>query len=98
VTGSSNFRNSVDLNGNDLVGAGDITASGSVSGTLNSTGDLDMNNNDINNVVGINASGTIVGTIDAAGGHNSDITVKGSTGADCVINISHGVITGTTCP
>ena len=98
ILGSSDFRNDIDLHGHDISGAGDITASGTISGTLSSTGSLDMNNNNINAVDNILASGTISGEIDATGGYNSNIKVKGSDGNDCDINVAHGIITGTTCP
>ena len=92
VTGASDFRNDIALHGHDITGAGTIT------GILSSSGNLDMNSHDINDVDNVSASGTISGTIDADGGHNSDITVKGSDGNNCTINISHGIITGTNCP
>ena len=92
VTGASDFRNSLALHGHDITGAGTI------SGILSSAGNIDMNNHNINSVNDITAGGTIFGTIDADSGYNSDVTVKGSDGNDCKINIAHGIVTGTTCP
>ncbi|MFZ2154363.1 MAG: hypothetical protein WAV16_03985 [Candidatus Moraniibacteriota bacterium] len=98
ITGAADFRNDLDLHSHDINNVDNLTATGSITGSFEASGSMDMNSHDINNVDNLNASGIISGQVESSNGHNSDITVKGSDGNDCDINISHGIVTGTTCP